>query len=167
MGDKQMVDERMLILGSSKISNEDYNKLAVKMGNEFPEGDHASNPLDTFNFVQSVKDNPNKEQLIYKRAMKCIDDAEFVVVDLSQASTGMGLEVGYLLTHLKQSRKQVLFIAKEGTKPSPHIIGMYKAVMGNYPTVSYYKEQDNMFEAVEKSKEFSEYKKIRALERNS
>ena len=163
----QIADSRMLILGSSKIPNDAYNKLATDMGNEFPEGNRASNPLDTSRFVESVKDNPNKAELIYKRAIKCIDDAEFVVVDLSQASTGMGLEVSYLLTFLKQSGKQVIFIAKEGSKPSPHIMGMYKSVMGEYPTVTHYKDENNMFEAVQKSQGFTEYKAQRTLERRN
>ena len=163
------VDSDILVLGSSSIPEEDYLQLASDLGDGLAPlyatvWSRALNPADTSAFVKSIANQPNKDQLIYRRAICCIDNARFIVVDISQASTGMGLEVGYLLSKLKEQNKYVCFIAKEGSKISPHITGMYKHVTGEDCAVVMYDEAKNMFEAVRTSIPYENYRNMLSLE---
>ncbi len=154
------INKNILILGASSISNEVYNKLAIDIGDCFSkESDlgRALNPSDTSEFVKSVEGREDKDVLIYQRAIKCVDDADFIIVDISSASTGMGLEVGYLLSGLAKSGKSVCFIAKEGSKISPHIAGMYKSVTGKDIEVGLYDSYENMIKAVTSTSAYKEY----------
>ena len=148
INDSFEIDERILILGSSKISCDYYNNLAISISEAIKEGSRASNPFDTSVFIQSIKGNPNKDELIYKRIIRLIDLAKVVIVDISEASTGVGVEVGYLISTLRTHKKRVYFISQNSKKPSPHIMGMYKTYVGKYPHVYFYKEQDSMFDAL-------------------
>ncbi len=156
------IDSKILILGSSSISNEDYLSLANDIGDGLAElytliWDRALNPADTSAFVNSIENRPNKDELIYRRAIKCIDNAEYVIIDISQASTGMGLEVGYLLSSLATEKKYISFIAKKGSKISPHITGMYKHVTGNDAIVEFYEEPKHMIGAVRRTPDYESY----------
>ena len=151
------VNNKILILGSSSISKEQYHELACAVGKNFEDGKRASNPEDTAEFVQSIKDNPNKDQMIYDRAIGCIKDAEYIIVDLSAPSTGMGLEVAHLILDLPKSGKIISFIAKEGAKLPSHILGMYKSITGKEAEVKTYAEPMKMFSAVQETSSYDEY----------
>lgn len=158
------IDTDVLILGASSIPEEDYLRLADDVGDGLADlyalvWSRALNPADTSAFVKSIENEPDKDELIYKRAIKCIDNASFIIVDISSASTGMGLEVGYLLANLEKQKKHIAFIAKEGSKISPHITGMYKKVTGaKLCEVCFYKEPKKMFDAVRATAAYDNYK---------
>jgi len=164
VGFNMPIDTDVLILGASSIPEEDYLNLANEVGDSLADiytlvWSRALNPADTAAFVKSIENEPNKDELIYQRAINCIDNAGFIIVDISSASTGMGLEVGYLLANLEKQKKHVAFIAKKGSKISPHITGMYKKVTGNKVCeVCFYLEPKQMVDAVRATAAYDNYK---------
>lgn len=165
---KHCYDERFLILGSSATDPEFYADLAENFNSDMMDGSYyslvggpASNPNITKEYVESVKNDPEKEKKIYKRAIECVDNAEFIIVDISSASTGMGLEVGYLLSRYA-NEKHIVFIAKEGSKISPHIAGMYEHLTGKKLEVKFYKNSKDAIKGIESSQEYQNY----SFERN-
>lgn len=165
---KHCYDERFLILGSSATDPEFYADLAENFNSDMMDGAYyslvggpASNPNITKEYVESVKNDPEKEKKIYKRAIECVDKAEFIIVDISSASTGMGLEVGYLLSRYA-NEKHIVFIAKEGSKISPHIAGMYEHLTGKKLEVKFYKNSKDAIKGIESSQEYQNY----SFERN-
>lgn len=158
-------DERVLILGSSATDPEFYADLAKQFNSDMMDGSSgyyslvggpASNPNITKEYVESVKNDPEKEKKIYKRAIECVDKAEFIIVDISSASTGMGLEVGYLLSRYA-NEKHIVFIAKEGSKISPHIAGMYEHLTGKKLEVKFYKNSKDAIKEIQSSQEYINY----------
>ena len=165
---KHCYDERFLILGSSATDPEFYAELADNFNSDMMDGAYyslvggpASNPNITKEYVESVKNDPEKEKKIYKRAIECVENAEFIIVDISSASTGMGLEVGYLLSRYA-NEKHIVFIAKEGSKISPHIAGMYEHLTGRKLEVKFYKNSKDAIKGIEGSQEYQNY----SFERN-
>ena len=165
---KHCYDERFLILGSSATDPEFYAELADNFNSDMMDGAYyslvggpASNPNITKEYVESVKNDPEKEKKIYKSAIECVDNAEFIIVDISSASTGMGLEVGYLLSRYA-NEKHIVFIAKEGSKISPHIAGMYEHLTGRKLEVKFYKNSKDAIKGIEGSQEYQNY----SFERN-
>ena len=156
-----MEDKRVLILGPSTISMKAYETLAnevntdVILGQDDTTFSPASNPNHTKVFCESIKGEEDEDLKIYQRAIKCVDDAVYIIVDLSSASTGMGLEVGYLLT--THPDKIISFIAKKGSKISPHIKGLYKKATGEDLKVEFYEDEKDMADAVKRSLGYEEY----------
>lgn len=156
-----LVDTRVLILGASSISMKAYENLANEINTDEATGSGAlvvapaNNPNHTKDFVDSVKADADSDVKIFKRALKCIDEAVFVIVDLSAASTGVGMEVTYLLT--THADKNIVFIAKEGSKISPHIKGMYKHMTGKDLQVEFYKDEKDMPNAVRRSSAYNQF----------
>lgn len=157
----EFIDENVLILGSSAIDKKYYQMLAEEVNTTTiinADGlivPPASNPTHTKKFVEEHKQDKDFELKLYLRALQCVDKAKFIVVDVSAASTGVGMEVSYLLT--KHPEKPIAFIAQEGTKVSPHIAGMYKHIFGKDIEVCYYSSLTNMAEAVRKHSAYSSY----------
>lgn len=158
----QNYDVRVLILGSSSIDADTYAYIAEnintdKIGNfnDFITTP-ANNPNATKKFINQVKNDPDADEKIYKRALNCIDQAEYIIVDLSAASTGMGLEVGYLLSKYSNS-KYITFIAKEGSKISLHIKGMYKHITGRDLEVTLYNTKEDIVEVIKHSDGYQKY----------
>lgn len=157
------VDYSILILGASTISAKAYEELADNINRSMITGGAysplivtpANNPNHTKKFVENVHGDPDADLKIYERALRNIDIAELVIVDISSASTGMGMEVGYLLS--KYPQKYVVFIAKEGSKISPHIAGLYKHSTGKEIKVHFYEDESRMTMAVKKSIEYGSY----------
>ena len=153
------VNTKLLILGSSSISDEVYSHLAVELGRDVnPNGGRALNPEDTTEFKNElVGTNNQKAEMIFERACQIINDADFIVIDLSAASTGVGVEAMIAIPLIK-SGKKIAFIAKEGTKISPHIVGVYKTVTEKDIEVQTYKTEENMIHAVKRTDGYQEYK---------
>jgi len=149
----EIIDNSVLVLGASSIDPKVYQALAYGVnsqvlgcsGGTFDVP--ARTPINTKKFVKSVDGDPNKEKKIYERALKCIDNAQFIIVDISEASTGMGLEVGYMLT-MYAGKKFISFIAKEGSKVSPHIAGMWEHLTGKKIEVGFYKNEKDVCKTV-------------------
>ena len=156
-----VIDNSLLVLGSSSIPAEDYEKIAFDLVSELGQvkGVQANNPNATKLFVESLQDDPYAPLTIYRRALKCIDDASFIVVDISAASTGMGMEVVYLVDKLSEpeNEKKAVFIAKQGTKTSPHIAGLYQHKLNKPLVVYHYKTSKEMISEVKCSPEFEQY----------
>ena len=159
---KQNYDSRVLILGSSSIDAETYSYIAENINTDEIGNFNdmiitpANNPNATKEYVNKIKNDPNADEKIYERALKCVDQAEYIIVDLSAASTGMGLEVGYLLSQYANS-KYITFIAKEGSKISPHIKGMYKHITGKEIEVGFYNTKEEIVDVIKHSDGYQKY----------
>ena len=159
---KDEIDEKILILGASSIPLKHYQFLAANINCNVIKGDTktvilSSNPNHTKAFIESINDNKNRDKLIFERAIKCIDKAEFVVVDISEPSIGMGMEVFYLLSH--NNNKEICFIAQENKKISPHISGMYQIINNKSFDVEFYKDEKDAVVAVKRSESYKNFAK--------
>ena len=149
-------------MGSSSLDAEIYAYIAKNINTDtignfddfYPTP--ANNPNATKEFVNQIKNDPDADEKIYERALKSVDQAEYIIVDLSEASTGMGLEVGYLLSKYANS-KYITFIAKEGSKVSPHIKGMYKHITGNKIEIGFYNSKDDIIDVIKHSGGYQKY----------
>lgn len=70
-------------------------------------------PIETAKFKGSAEER-------FKRAEKSIKEADVIIADVSQASTGAGIELG--LAHILG--KQIICFAKAGSKVSGLVLGM-------------------------------------------
>ena len=156
------IDESVLILGASSVEPSIYSALekGINIGTILNVSSYvdyvASSPIQTKMFVEQTKEDENFNQLLIERAFDCIDKAEFIIVDLSNASTGMGVELCYLLTKYGDS-KLISFIAKEGSKASPHILGLYKIATQKEPKVEYYTCELDVVSAVKRTSGYQDY----------
>jgi hypothetical protein len=67
----------------------------------------VSSPIDT---VEAVSSGGNR----YERALRKVDDADVLVGEQSEPSTGQGMEIGYSL----KFEKPIIVVAKEGSRVS-------------------------------------------------
>jgi len=69
--------------------------------------DEVSSPIDT---VEAISSGGNR----YDRALGKVDEADILVGEQSEPSTGQGMEIGYSL----KFEKPIIVVAKEGSKVS-------------------------------------------------
>ena len=155
-------DKNVLILGSSAIDSKFYAKLADRFNCDMFASTYpltsraANNPNSTKIFVNSLKNDPEKEVKVYLRALKCIDDALYIIIDFSSASTGLGIELSYLLSNYAK-KKYISFIAKEGSKVSPLIVGMYEHITGTKINIGIYKDLEDAVKIIKKSEGYKHF----------
>ena len=102
----------ILITGAVLTSSEDsintYSKLVSFIGNK----QEVSSPLDTMQF----KGNDVER---YERAMNLVKKSKLVIAEMSQVSTGQGMELQEAANH----NFPILVIAKKGSKVSGLVKG--------------------------------------------
>ena len=104
--------KKILILGAlptNKQRKEVYNAIIV-VSKDFAK--EVDSPLDTAQFEGEDKKR-------YERAMKNVKESDLVIAELSEPSTGSGIEIREA-AHLK---KKLLIIAKDGAEVSGLVKG--------------------------------------------
>ncbi len=125
--------KKILILGSlpkSKQETELYKSI-IKITQKFGV---TKSPIDTVNFKGTGKEK-------YKRAFKLVNEADLIIGEQSQPSTGQGMEI----REAAILKKPLIIIAKENSK----ISGLVKGC----PTLKkiiYYKNLENLQSKLEK-----------------
>lgn len=79
--------------------------------------DNIYSPIDTIEFKGTSEE-------IYRRAMKMIQDADLVIAEMSNPSTGQGME----LQEAVRLGIPIIVIAKKGTKISNTVLGSGKVM---------------------------------------
>lgn len=79
--------------------------------------DNIYSPIDTIKFKGT-------SEAMYKRAMKMIQDADLVIAEMSNPSTGQGME----LQEAVRLGLPIIVIAKKGTKISNTVLGSGKVM---------------------------------------
>ena len=103
---------KILILGSLPKNKEKenlYNSI-IEVCTSYSRS--IKSPIDTASFKGSVEER-------YKRAFECVKEADFIIGEQSEASTGQGME----LREAHILNKSVLIIAKEGSRVSGLVKG--------------------------------------------
>ena len=105
--------KNILITGSVLNSNiksiEIYEKLVEIFDNNKYK---VHSPLDTMKFTGNDEER-------YKRAMKYVNEADFIIAEMSTPSTGQGMELQQAMIN----KKPLLIIAKKDSKISSLIKG--------------------------------------------
>ncbi len=104
--------DNILILGSlpkTEVETELYNVI-IKVAKEF--ATTVKSPIDTAQFNGT-------EQERYERAFRTVKEADLVIGEQSQPSTGQGMEIRECAT----LNKPLIVVAKEGSKVSGLVKG--------------------------------------------
>ena len=112
------------VLGSDSSSVETYEKIVSLIDSKYV----VSSPLDTMKF----KGNDTER---YERAMRLLQDTKMMIAEMSNVSTGQGMELQEAVT----LNIPVLVIAKEGSK----ISGLVKGCK-NVKDIVYYHEIEDI-----------------------
>ena len=102
------------VLNSSADSKETYKKL-VEIFNINKYKVHS--PLDTMKFTGNDEER-------YKRAMKYVGEADFIIAEMTTPSTGQGMELQQAIIN----KKPLLIIAKKDSKISGLIKGSKQVI---------------------------------------
>ena len=104
--------DNILILGALPNSEEDltlYNSL-IEIAKKFART--VKSPIDTAEFKGTAQEK-------YNRAFQTVRDADLVIGEQSQPSTGQGMEIRECAIH----NKPLIVVAKEGSKVSGLVKG--------------------------------------------
>lgn len=112
------------VLGSDSSSVETYEKIVSLIDSKYV----VSSPLDTMRF----KGNDTER---YERAMQLLQDTKMMIAEMSNVSTGQGMEIQEAVT----LNIPILVIAKEGSK----ISGLVKGCK-NVKNIVYYNEIEDI-----------------------
>ena len=112
------------VLGSDSSSVETYEKIVSLIDSKYV----VSSPLDTMKF----KGNDTER---YERAMQLLQDTKMIIAEMSNVSTGQGMELQEAVT----LNIPILVVAKEGSK----ISGLVKGCK-NVKNIVYYHEIEDI-----------------------
>ncbi len=111
------------VLGSDSSSVETYEKIVLLIDSKYL----VSSPLDTMKFEGNDTER-------YERAMQLLQDTKMIIAEMSNVSTGQGME----LQEAVSLNIPILVIAKEGSK----ISGLVKGCKNVKDIVYYHKIED-------------------------
>lgn len=143
--------ELIFVIGAyfntNKKDIEIYSSISTYLKNKYP-GKKIIDPNDIEDYrCKFIKENPHATLEEINKAMVDFDldlirKSSLLIADVSNKSTGLGIELGVA----KENNKKVLLVSKYGKKISNMILGALDV------PVHFYKTEDDLIRIIEKEK---------------